>query len=89
MPYLVTEDSDWLSGSNIVSRRNQIKAKQQALGSDGFKYTKSRDSPKVQRIDKMGTTRYSQEKDGTTATTNKASRGNYIIRRKVDTKASA
>ena len=36
----------------------------------------------------MDTTRYSQEKDGTTATTNEASRGNYIIRRKVDMKAS-
>ena len=37
----VPEDSDWLFGDNIVSRVNQIKAKQQALGSDGFKNSKN------------------------------------------------
>ena len=37
----VPEDSDWLFGDNIVSRVNQIKAKQQALRSDGFKNSKN------------------------------------------------
>ena len=37
----VPEDSDWLFGDNIVSRINQIKAKQQALRSDGFKNSKN------------------------------------------------
>ena len=36
----VPEDSDWLFGDNIVSRINQIKARQQALTSDGFKNSK-------------------------------------------------
>ena len=40
----VPEDSDWHFGNNIVSWINQIKAKQQALGSDGFKNSKNRDS---------------------------------------------
>ena len=33
----VPENSDWFFGDNIVSRINQIKAKQQALRSDEFK----------------------------------------------------
>ena len=33
----VPEDFDWLFGDNIVSRVNQITAKQQTLRSDGFK----------------------------------------------------
>ena len=33
----VPEDSDWLFGDNIVPRINEIKAKQVALRSDGFK----------------------------------------------------
>ena len=37
----VPEDSDWLFGDNVVSRINQIKAKQQALKSDGFKNSKN------------------------------------------------
>ena len=37
----VPEDSDWLFGDNIVSRINQIKAKQQALKCDGFKNSKN------------------------------------------------
>ena len=45
-------------------------------------------SPKTQRINKMGTDRNSQEKDRTAATTKKASKGNCIIRRRADTKAS-
>ena len=47
-----------------------------------------KDSPKTQRIDKTGTTRNNQDKDKTTATTIKASKGNSIIRRKADTKTS-
>ena len=39
-------------------------------------------------IDKTGTTRNSQEKDRTTATTIKANKGNSIIRRRADTKIS-
>ena len=35
------EDFDWLFGNNVVSRINQIKAKQQALKSDGFKNSKN------------------------------------------------
>ena len=85
----VPEDSDWLFGDNIVSRVNQIKAKQQALRSDGFKNSKNlQDSPKTQRIDKMGTTRNNQEKDRTIATIINASKGNSIIRRNADTKTS-
>ena len=37
----VPEDSDWLFGDNIVSIINQIKTKQQALRSDGFKNSKN------------------------------------------------
>ena len=37
----IPEDSDWLFGDNIVPRINQIKAKQQALRSDGFKNSKN------------------------------------------------
>ena len=37
----VPEDSDWLFGDNVVSGINQIKAKQQALKSDGFKNSKN------------------------------------------------
>ena len=37
----VSEDSNWLFEDNIVSRINQIKAKQQALRSDGFKNSKN------------------------------------------------
>ena len=44
----VPEDSDWLFGDNIVSRTNQIKAKQQALKSDGFKNPKN-----LQRFSKI------------------------------------
>ena len=59
----VPEDSDWLFGENVVSRINQIKAKQQALKSDGFKNSKTcKDSPKPQRINNMGTTRNSEGK---------------------------
>ena len=36
----VIEYSDWLFEDNIVSRINQIKAKQQVLRSDGFKNSK-------------------------------------------------
>ena len=36
----VPEDSDWLFGDNIASKINQVKAKQQALRSDGFKNSK-------------------------------------------------
>ena len=53
----------------------------------GLKTQKTcRDSQKSQRIDKTGTTRYSQEKDRTAATTIKARKGNFIIRRRADTK---
>ena len=48
----------------------------------------SRDSPKPQKIDNMGTTRNSQGKDRTVATTSKASKGNSIIIRRADTKTS-
>ena len=51
-------------------------------------YKTCRDSPKTPRINKMGTTKNSQEKERTAATTNKASKGNYIIQRKADTKTS-
>ena len=37
----VIEYSDWLFEDNIVSRINQIKAKQQGLRSDGFKKSKN------------------------------------------------
>ena len=37
----VIEYSDWLFKDNIVSRINQIKAKQQGLRSDGFKKSKN------------------------------------------------
>ena len=37
----VPEDSDWLFGDSIVSRINQIKAKQQAVRNDGFKNSKN------------------------------------------------
>ena len=37
----VPEDSDWLFGENVVSRINQVKAKQQALKSDEFKNSKN------------------------------------------------
>ena len=37
----IPEDSNWLFGDNVVSRINQIKAKQQALKSDGFKNSKN------------------------------------------------
>ena len=37
----VPENSDWFFGDNIVSRINQIKAKQQALRSDEFKNWKN------------------------------------------------
>ena len=37
----VSEDSNWLFEDNIVSRINQIKAKRQALRSDGFKNSKN------------------------------------------------
>ena len=74
----VPEDSDWLFGDNIVSRINQIKARQQALTSMALRTQKNcRDSPKTQRIDKTGTTRTSQEKNRTEATTIKANKGNY------------
>ena len=90
----VPEDSDWLFGDNdsnwlFVSRINQIKAKQQALKSDGFKNSKTcKDSPKPQRINNMGTTKNNQGKDRTATITSKASKGNSIIRRKADTKTS-
>ena len=74
----VPEDSDWLFGDNIVSRINQIKARQQALTSMALRTQKNcRDSPTTQRIDKTGTTRTSQEKNRTEATTIKANKGNY------------
>ena len=47
-----------------------------------------RDSPKPKRIDNMGTTRNSQEKDKIAATTSKASKGKSTIRRTADTKTS-
>ena len=37
----IPEDSDWLFGDNVLSRINQIKAKRQALKSDGFKNSKN------------------------------------------------
>ena len=37
----VPENSDWLSGGNILSRINQIKPKQQALRSYWFKNSKN------------------------------------------------
>ena len=37
----VPEDSEWLFGDNIVSQISHIKAKQQALRSDGFKNSKN------------------------------------------------
>ena len=85
----VPEDSDWLFGDNIVSRINQIKARQKALRSDGFKNSKNLQGfSKTQRIDNMGTTRNSPGKDRIAATTSKASKGNSIIRRGADTKTS-
>ena len=47
-----------------------------------------RDSLKPQRINNMSTTRNSQEKDRTAATTSKASKGNFIIIRRADIKTS-
>ena len=41
MSELVPEVSDWLFRDNIVSRINEIKAKQQALRSDRFKNSKN------------------------------------------------
>ena len=85
----VSEDSDWLFGDNIVSRINQIKAKQQTLRSNGLKNSKNLHGfSKTQRIDTMGTARNNQEKYRTAATTSKASKGNSIIRRRADTKRS-
>ena len=75
----VPKDSDWLFGDNIVSRINQNKAKQQSLKGDGF-----RDSSKPQRIDNMGTTRNSKEKDRTGANTSKAIKGNSVIERRAN-----
>ena len=85
----VSMDSVWLFGDNIVSRINQIKAKQQTLRSNGLKNSKNLHGfSKIQRIDSMGTARNSQEKYRTVATTSKASKGNSIIRRRADTKRS-
>ena len=60
----------------------------------GLKIQKAcRDPPKPQRIERYyqklpGTTRNSQGKDRTVATTSKAGKGNSIIRRRADTKTS-
>ena len=85
----VPDDSDWLCGDKIVSRINQIKTKQQALRSDGFKNSKNlQDSLKPHRTDKTSTTRNSQENNRTATTTIKVSKGNSIIRSRAHTKAS-
>ena len=83
------EDSDWLFGDNVVSRINQSKAKQQAVKSNGFKNSKNLQGfSKTQRIDNMGTTRNSQGKDRTAATTSKTNKRNSILRRRADTKTT-
>ena len=85
----VPEDSDWLFGDNVVSRINQIKAKQQAVKSNRFKNSKNLQGfSKTQRIDNMSTTRNSQGKDRTAATTSKTNKGNSILRRRADTKTT-
>ena len=59
----VPEDSDWLFGENVVSRINQIKAKQQALKSGEFKNSKNLQGfSKTPENNNMGTTRNSEGK---------------------------